>query len=118
MKNNNSVMAVHPYLDQGAWVFDDSSKGLVKEPFIAGIDKMISKIVNHLHLDKKGFSIYFSSSYLPNSTFSLDWLRSDGGGNWYKCDQLNMEGWLCPALYKYFSEAPKKIYVLFSNKNG
>jgi len=22
-----------------------------------------------------------------------------------------MEGWLCPALFKYFSEAPKHIYV-------
>jgi hypothetical protein len=22
-----------------------------------------------------------------------------------------MEGWLCPALFKYFEEAPKRIYV-------
>ena len=22
-----------------------------------------------------------------------------------------MEGWLCPALLRYFSEAPKQIYV-------
>jgi len=22
-----------------------------------------------------------------------------------------MEGWLCPALFKYFEKAPKEIYV-------
>jgi hypothetical protein len=22
-----------------------------------------------------------------------------------------MEGWLCPALFKYFEKAPKQIYV-------
>jgi hypothetical protein len=22
-----------------------------------------------------------------------------------------MEGWLCPALFKYFPEAPKKLYA-------
>ena len=25
--------------------------------------------------------------------------------------QVDMEGWLCPALFKYYQEAPKEIYV-------
>jgi hypothetical protein len=27
-----------------------------------------------------------------------------------------MEGWLCPALFKYFDSAPKKIYAQFRPK--
>jgi hypothetical protein len=41
----------------------------------------------------------------------LEWRRGDSGGNWYYSPQLDMEGWLCPALFKYFPEAPKEIYV-------
>ena len=31
--------------------------------------------------------------------------------NWYYSDQFEMEGWLCPALFKYFSDPPREIYV-------
>ncbi|WP_017717610.1 DUF6717 family protein [Kamptonema formosum] len=37
-------------------------------------------------------------------------MAQEYGGNWYRWEGKNMEGWLCPALFKYFSEAPKKIY--------
>jgi len=36
-------------------------------------------------------------------------LLTGTGGNWYFCPQLNMEGWLCPALFRYFGEAPKRL---------
>jgi hypothetical protein len=29
-----------------------------------------------------------------------------------------MEGWLCPALFKYFDSAPKKIYAQFRSKSA
>lgn len=32
-------------------------------------------------------------------------------GNTYYCEALDMEGWLCPALFKYFEEAPKNLYA-------
>jgi hypothetical protein len=28
-----------------------------------------------------------------------------------------MEGWLCPALFKYFPSAPREIYVKVEPKN-
>jgi hypothetical protein len=40
----------------------------------------------------------------------LVWVAQEYGGNWYRWGAKNMDGWLCPALFKYFSEAPKKIY--------
>jgi hypothetical protein len=36
-----------------------------------------------------------------------------GTGNWYAGNGAGqkMVAWLCPALYEYFAEAPKKIFV-------
>jgi hypothetical protein len=31
------------------------------------------------------------------------------GGNWYHIN--GKEGWLCPALLKYFDTAPREIYA-------
>nr|WP_323697113.1 DUF6717 family protein [Thiorhodovibrio litoralis] len=39
------------------------------------------------------------------------WQRKEYDGNWYRSDTLDMEGWLCPALFKYFDKAPKRIFV-------
>jgi hypothetical protein len=41
----------------------------------------------------------------------LEWKREEYGGNWYFSSEFKMEGWLCPALFKYFDNAPKEIYV-------
>jgi hypothetical protein len=38
------------------------------------------------------------------------WLKEEYGGNWYRWEAKNLEGWLCPALLKYFPEAPPKFY--------
>ena len=83
--NENSVMVIHPYLHKGTWVFDDESKGLEREPFIAGVDAMLSHVVDMKGLDKDGFSVVFSGSFLPDAHMTLDWLRADEGGNWYSC---------------------------------
>jgi hypothetical protein len=32
--------------------------------------------------------------------------------------KTGMEGWLCPALLKYFDKAPKKIYVQIKAKGN
>jgi hypothetical protein len=37
-------------------------------------------------------------------------VREELEGNWYRWDAHGIEGWLCPALFKYFAEAPEKIY--------
>ncbi|NER20982.1 MAG: hypothetical protein F6J96_09770 [Symploca sp. SIO1C2] len=34
----------------------------------------------------------------------------EDGGHWYRWQQMNLEGWLCLTLFKYFSEIPQKIY--------
>ena len=107
----NSLFVITPYKHEGLWVFDDPAVGLVKEPFIAGIDTMIDKMVANIPNADRGFRAVFSAQPFPGADFKLEWRREESGGNWYYSDQFKMEGWLCPALFKYFPTAPREIYV-------
>jgi hypothetical protein len=93
------------------WVFDDPRTGLVQEPFVAGADTMIDRITADLADPEHGFTMIFSAKPFPGHQYRLDWLREGDGGNWYRSEQLNLDGWLCPALLLYFSEAPKQLFV-------
>ena len=33
------------------------------------------------------------------------------GGNYYQLDDPPMEGWICPALFKYYERPPPELYV-------
>jgi len=35
----------------------------------------------------------------------------ESGGNWYYSADLDMEGWPCPALFRYFTDAPVSLYA-------
>ncbi len=51
----NSLFVIAPYKYEGMWVFDDPAVDLSKEPFIAGIDMMIDKVVAGFPMPIKGF---------------------------------------------------------------
>jgi hypothetical protein len=107
----NSLFVIAPYKYQGMWVFDDPAVGLTKEPFIAGIDTMIDRITADLPNAEGGFRAVFSARPFPGAQHKLEWKRGESGGNWYYSDDYKMEGWLCPALFKYFPDAPREIYI-------
>jgi hypothetical protein len=113
----NALLVIAPYRYQGTWVFDDPAVGLLREPFIAGIDTMIDKAVAHIPNAEKGFRAIFSAQQFPGSDFKLEWRREESGGNWYYSEQFKMEGWLCPALLRYFPTAPGEIYVKVEPKS-
>jgi len=113
----NSLMVISPYKHQGMWVFDDPAVGLSREPFIAGIDTMIDKITADIPNAQQGFLAIFSASPFPGYTTKLEWRREESGGNWYYNHKYQMEGWLCPALFKYFATAPREIYVRVEPKS-
>jgi hypothetical protein len=111
----NSIMVLTPYRYNGLWVFDDKNTGLVREALIAGVPEILEalhkehKIVN----PDNGFNLLFSPAPFPGYHTEANWLREGDGGNWYQATLPSgevQEGWLCPALFKYFPEAPKKIY--------
>ena len=113
----NALLVIAPYKYQGTWVFDDPAVGLSREPFIAGIDTMIDQAVADIPNAEKGFRAIFSASPFPGANWKLDWRRAESGGNWYYSDRFKMEGWLCPALLKYFPTAPREIYVKVEPRN-
>lgn len=110
----NGVFSIRPYRWQNMWVFDDERVGLCKEPFVMGIPEIINKAVAHLHDPEKGFTVLFNNTGLPAADVVLTRLNTDAGGTWYEQEETGMKGWLCPALFKYYPKAPKKLYVKIS----
>jgi hypothetical protein len=53
----------------------------------------------------------FSAEAFPGATLHLVWRRKELSGNVYYSPELDMEGWLCPALLRYFDEPPKEIFA-------
>lgn len=107
----NSIFVIRPYRFHGVWVFDDASVGLVREPFVAGADKMIDVATANIPNAKDGFLMIFSANPFPGSQIVLEWVREGSGGNIYRWTEKDMEGWLCPALLLYSPKAPAKLYV-------
>jgi hypothetical protein len=112
----NSIVAIHPYKYEGMWVFDDPAVGLVQEPFVSGADTIIDHLVKDIPNADRGFTLLFSSQAFPGYQVEFEWARAELSGNWYRSTQLGMEGWLCPALLKYFESAPQKLYAQFRRK--
>jgi hypothetical protein len=107
----NAINVIAPYKHHGMWVFDDPRVGLVQEPFVAGADTMIDRVVADIPDAEHGFTIIFSTTPFPGHQYRLDWRREESGGNIYYAEKLELEGWLCPALLRYFPEAPKQLYI-------
>ena len=63
-----------------------------------------------------GFRLLFSGSPFPGYEHELAWVSEEYGGNWYRWRDGNMEGWLCPALFKYFDAAPERIFCSIAAK--
>lgn len=113
----NSLVVLVPYLYGGTWVFDDPAAGLQREPFVAGVPEMINLLVRDIPGATNGFRLLFSTQAFPGHQKKLTWVRPEGGGNYYRMDDPPMEGWLCPALFRYYREAPRELYVKAEPKN-
>ncbi len=109
--SSNAIMVIAPYWYQGTWVFDDPSAGLSREPFVAGVPEMIDVLVKDIPDAKAGFRLLVSADRFPGFQKQLNRLRGDSGGNFYRLDEPPMEGWICPAMFKYFQAAPKSLFV-------
>ena len=111
--NANQIMAIAPYWldDIGTWVFDDRRTGLVQEPFVSGVPEMIHDLVADIPDARDGFRLLFSAAPFPGYRRKLTRVCEEMGGYWYALQDGSMEGWLCPALLRYFEEPPPELYV-------
>jgi len=109
--SSNSIMVINPYWHEGTWVFDDPGVGLKREPFVAGVPEMIDALVKDIPDAREGFRLLFSANPFPGAQKTLTWTRGDSLGNYYRLDDPPMEGWICPALFKYYTAPPKAIHI-------
>ena len=109
----NQILVIAPYWleEVGTWVFDDPAAGLAQEPFVSGVPEMIDHLVKNIPNARSGFRLLFSASPFPGYQKRVTWKREETGGNWYASEDPPMEGWLCPALFRYFDQAPAELYV-------
>ena len=113
----NALLIIAPYWFEGTWVFDDAAVGLTREPFVLGVPEMIDHLVKGIPNARAGFRLLFSKAPFPGYQLELVWVREETGGNWYRTMDPPQEGWLCPALLRYFTCAPGTIYVRAESKD-
>ena len=113
----NSILVLMPYRHAGTWVFDDPRVGLVREPFVAGVPEMIDVLVTDIPNARDGFRLLFSAKPFPGYQKKLRWQRGDMEGNYYQLDDPPMEGWICPAMFKYYEKPPRELYVKAERKS-
>ena len=113
----NTILVIKPYKWNGMWVFDDDNTGLLREPFVSGADDIIDIMVEEIDNADEGFVLTFSHLPFPGHKLELHRLHEEAGGWWYQSSYLGMEGWLCPALFLYFDEAPLRIFAGFQKIN-
>jgi len=105
----NQINIINPYTWNSWWVFDDEDKGLIKEPLVAGADTLLTKLAGPV----ENVTIAFSQDAFPGHTHMMEKVGEGmGGGTDYIVEMHGYahELWLCPALLKYFDEAPESIY--------
>jgi hypothetical protein len=108
---DNELIVIKPYWFEGTWVFDDDSVGLRREPFIKGVPEMIDELVKDIPDSRQGFRLTCSEHEFPGYQRKLIWVRAENGGNFYRIENPNLQGWLCPAMFRYFSQTPRTLYV-------
>ena len=107
----NQIHVIKPYWHVSTWVFDDPTTDLFQEPFVSGVPEMIDDLVADIPNARQGFRLLFSTAPFPSFQRKLEWDRTEFEGNWYRTNEPSMEGWLCPALFRYFEVAPAELYV-------
>jgi hypothetical protein len=105
----NVLFAIHPYKAGGMWVFDDPEVGLRQEPFVSGADANIDRMVQGISNAEFGFRLVFSAQPFPGYQVDFAWRREEFGVNWYYCSALEMEGWLCPALFNTLTQRQRRF---------
>jgi len=107
----NQINVISPYRWEDMWVFDDPSRELDKEAFVCGTGAILDFLTQDIADATNGFNLIFSKDLFPGVQHRFRRVGQELGGWWYEHPEYLFAGWLCPALYKYFSEAPEVLYV-------
>ena len=112
MKTENSLYIIQPYRDLGTWLFDDESRNIIREPFVLGVPQMIDMYLEQKGIQANKFTLIFSNKDIPNADAKLIKERDLNEGAWYSLVGTDKEGWICPAILKYYETAPDKLSII------
>jgi hypothetical protein len=62
----NAINVIAPYKHHGQWVFDDPRVGLSQEPFVAGADTWIDRVVADIPNAERGSDLFQHSFSRPS----------------------------------------------------
>src|ERR1700758_1758640 len=68
----NAINVSAPYKHHGMWVFDDPRVGLNQEPFVAGADAMIDRVIADIPNAEHGFTLIFAATPFPGHQYKLE----------------------------------------------
>ena len=107
----NSIFSITVEKNNGVWAFTDKSRDLSNEPFVSGADLILDKLCIEISAPFMKLNLIFADFPFPDHMFSFSKKLSESGGWWYSSVDFDIDGWLCPAMFKYFKEAPYNIYL-------
>ncbi len=99
--------SISPYRKGCEWFFDDPKLGLFREGLTCGTPEVILKACNLKSMQTPNL-VFFSNQFFGKNF--LNFLKPLRDGNLYFWSEQKMQCWFCPALLKYFSKPPKKIW--------
>lgn len=114
----STQLVIKPYWNEGTWVFDDPSHGLDHQPIFKGAPDLLNGLVKNIPNAQNGFRLLCSTKPIKDFQKKLVWVKAEGGGNYYRFGDKTHQGWLYPAIYRYFPETPKVLYLKAVPKNG
>jgi hypothetical protein len=110
----NNVFVLYPKRSTfGIWAFDDETRGLKNEPFVGETNDLIDKMAvesGYELEDNLQVALLFAATEFPNHQCDLTLVETSPTGTTYQDEMSDLFPWLCPAMFKYFPEAPKKMY--------
>lgn len=71
---------------------------------------ILDDLVRDIPQADRGFRLLFSGEPFPGYQAEYEKAEAEYGGGWYRTS-AGQRGWLCSALFKYFEQAPEKLFV-------
>lgn len=106
-----TAFVLHVHKDAGVWVLDDREHGLVREPLLFGMDRLIDQLAATLPAGDRGFDLSISEQLTGDDIGVLIREEADANGHWYRAPHLELRGWMGNrGLLRYFSAPPATIY--------
>ena len=113
---DSTIYLLQLYKHDGLWCFDHPDMGIEREPFVEGMDAIIDRLQD-LHAPGCETPVLIFSEQLPVLGPSIllmhDHTEMRNGEPWnlYYAPGLELEGWLCPVMLKFYPKPPAELHA-------